>query len=216
VRDPVGVSDPVRVSDPGTYVWYAAYGTNLSTERLGCYVAGGRPPGAARHYDGCRDPSPPRDHRPIELTGRLAFAGEAGVWGGGMAFFVPGGEGVVHARAYLLRLEQLGDLVAQEARHPVGADLVLAADGGPTRHGFSRTYDVLLDLCELDGHRMLTLTGTRVPTAAAPSAAYVRTMLEGLADGFGLDTEARVGYLAGADGVASRWTVEALRELLPA
>ena len=52
-----------------------------------------------------------------------------------------------------------------------------------------------------------------MPTAAAPSAAYVRTMLEGLADGFGLDTEARVDYLAGADGVASRWTVEALREL---
>ena len=202
--------------DPETYVWYAAYGTNLSPARLSCYVSGGRPPGAARRYDGCRDPSPPRDHRPVEVPGRLSFAGESGVWGGGMAFFVPGGDGVVHARAYLLRLEQLGDLVAQEARHPVGADLVLAADGGPTRHGFSRTYDVLLDLGELDGHRMLTLTGTRVPTAAAPSAAYVRTMLEGLADGFGLDTEARVGYLAGADGVASRWTVEALRELLPA
>ena len=67
-----------------------------------------------------------------------------------MAFFTsdaggPAG-GAVHARAYLLRLEQLGDLVAQEARQPVGTDLVLEPDGRPTRHGLSRTYDVLLDV----------------------------------------------------------------------
>ncbi|WP_299925227.1 histone deacetylase [uncultured Nocardioides sp.] len=204
------------MTDPGTHVWYAAYGTNLSPARLGCYLSGGRPPGAARDYDGCRDPSPPRAHRPVKLPGRLSFAGESGVWGGGMAFFVPGGDGVVHARAYLLGLDQLGDLVAQEARRPVGADLVLAADGRPTRHGLSRTYDVLLDLGELDGHRLLTLTGTRVPAAAAPSAAYVRTMLEGLTDGFGLDADARAGYLAAADGVAPRWSIEALRRMLPA
>lgn len=202
--------------DPGAYVWYAAYGTNLSTARLGCYVSGGRPPGAARRYDGCRDTSPPRDHRPLQLAGRLSFAGESGVWGGGMAFFAAGGGGVVHARAYLLRLQQLGDLVAQEARRPVGTDLVLTADGSPTRHGLSRTYDVLVDLGELDGHRMLTLTGTSVPAANAPSAAYVRTMLEGLADGFGLDADARVAYLAAADGVAPHWSAEALRRMLPA
>ena len=204
------------MTDPGTYVWYAAYGTNLSAARLGCYLAGGRPPGAARRYDGCRDPSPPRDQRPVELRGRLSFAGESGVWGGGMAFFTSAGDGVVHARAYLLRLEQLGDLVAQEARRPVGADLVLAADRAPTRHGLSRVYDVLLDLGELDGHRVLTLTGTTVPAANAPSAAYVRTMLEGLADGFGLDAAACVAYLAAAEGVAPHWTSDALSRMSPA
>ena len=137
-----------------------------------------------------------------------------------MAFFTsdaggPAG-GAVHARAYLLRLEQLGDLVAQEARQPVGTDLVLEPDGRPTRHGLSRTYDVLLDVGELDGHRMLTLTGSRVPPARAPSPSYVRTMLEGLADGFGLDADARVAYLAAADGVAPRWTAQTLRRMLPA
>ena len=204
------------MTDPAPYVWYAAYGTNLSTARLGCYISGGRPPGAARRYDGCRDPSPPRDHRPVELRGRLSFAGESGVWGGGMAFFTPGAHGVVHARAYLMRLGQLGDLVAQEARRPIGADLVLAADGAPTRHGLSRTYDVLLDLGELDGHRVLTLTGTTVPTANAPSEAYVRTMLEGLVDGFGLDADACITYLAAAEGVAPHWTSDALHRMLPA
>ena len=204
------------MSEAETYVWYAAYGTNLSPARLGCYVSGGRPLGAARHYDGCRDPSPPRAVRPVGLPGRLSFAGESGVWGGGMAFFVPSGDGVVHARAYLMRLEQLGDLVAQEVRRPIGADLVLATDGKPTRHGLSRTYDVLLDLGEIDGHRLLTLTGTRLPRPAAPSAAYVRTMLEGLGDGFGLDADDRVIYLATAGGVAPHWTVDALRRMSPA
>jgi len=131
-----------------------------------------------------------------------------------MAFFVPSRDGVVHARAYLLRLEQLGDLVAQEARRPVGADLVLATGGAPTRHGLSRTYDVLLDLGELDGHRLLTLTGTLLPAAAAPSAAYLRTMLEGLADGFGLDADDLIVYLAAA-GVAPHRTVDVLRGMSP-
>ena len=200
----------------GPLVWYVAYGTNLSTARLACYLSGGRPPGADRRYDGCRDPSPPQDARPVELRGRLSFAGESSVWGGGMAFFTSATGGVVHARAYLLRLEQLGDLVAQEARRPVGAELVLETDGRPTRHGLSRTYDVLLDVGALDGHRMLTLTGSRVPPARAPSAAYVRTMLEGLADGFGLDADDLIVYLAAADGVAPHWTVDALRRMLPA
>jgi len=202
------------VRDGGPYVWYAAYGTNLSPARLACYLSGGRPPGALRHYDGCRDPSPPRDHRPVELRGRLSFAGESGVWGGGMAFFTPGADGVVHARAYLLRLEQLGDVVAQEARRPAGADLVLADDRSPIRHGLSRVYDVLVDVGDLEGHRMLTLTGTTVPPANAPAASYVRTMLEGLADGFGLDADERVAYLAAADGVSPPWTVDALDRML--
>jgi hypothetical protein len=202
------------VRDGGPYVWYAAYGTNLSPARLACYLSGGRPPGALRHYDGCRDPSPPRDHRPVELRGRLSFAGESGVWGGGMAFFTPGADGVVHARAYLLRLEQLGDVVAQEARRPAGADLVLADDRSPIRHGLSRVYDVLVDVGDLEGHRMLTLTGTTIPPTNAPSAPYVRTMLEGLADGFGLDADERVAYLATADGVSPPWTVDALDRML--
>jgi hypothetical protein len=212
----VQAGDTAHVTGGGPLVWYAAYGTNLSTARLSCYLSGGRPPGAARLYEGCRDPSPPQDVRPVELRGRLSFAGESSVWGGGMAFLASSADGVVHARAYLLRLEQLGDLVAQEARQRVGADLVLEVDGRPTRHGLSRTYDVLLDVGELDGHRMLTLTGSSVPPANAPSASYVRTMLEGLADGFGLDADARVAYLAAADGVSPRWTAQTLRRLLPA
>ena len=196
------------------YVWYAAFGSNLSVPRMTAYLAGGRPTGARRHYDGCRDPSPPVDTRVITLEGRLSFGGESRVWGGGMAFFTPG-EGLVHARAYLVRVQQLGDLVAQESRHPVGVDLVLA-QSGPTLHGLSKVYDVLLDLGLLEGHRLLTLTSSEPHPAAPPSAAYLRTMLDGLGDGFGLDASARVAYLGAAEGVTPAWTREELGRLASA
>ena len=194
-------------------IWYAAFGSNLSTERLSCYLSGGTPRGATRVYEGCRDPAPPREQRVITLAGSLRFAGASSVWGGGTLFYDPRGEGEVHARAYLLRLEQFGDLVAQETRQPVGRTLVLAATGA-TRHGFSQVYDVVLDLGELDGHRLVTLSSTRDHSTSPPSEAYVRMLLSGLADGFALDGEARVDYLARIDGMAPVWTEETLRRLV--
>jgi hypothetical protein len=194
-------------------VWYASFGTNLSRARLGCYLAGGMPVGARRAYEGCRDRTGPRDHRTLDLRGHLRFAGESTVWGGGMAFYSPDDEGTVHARAYLLRLEQLVDLVAQESRHPVGTTLVLA-DAGHTRHGLSKVYDLVMDLGQLDGHRLLTLSASRYHPPNPPSGAYVRTMADGLSDGFDLDADALVAYLASAVGMLPAWTPGTLRELL--
>ena len=193
-------------------VWYAAFGSNMSSARLACYLAGGVLHGTSRVYEGCRDPTPPREHRSITIPGRLRFAGESSVWGGGMAFYTPGDEGAVHARAYLLSLEQLADLVAQETRQPVGRTLVLA-EHGPTRHGMSHIYDVVLDLGELDGHRLLTLSSSRDHPANPPSAAYLRTMMDGLAEGFALDIEEQIAYLAGLPGMAPTWTADELRRL---
>lgn len=201
------------MSDDDPLVWYASFGSNLSRARLGCYITGGTPVGARRAYEGCRDRTPPREHRTLAISGHLRFAGESSVWGGGMAFYSPAGGGTVHARAYLLRLEQLVDLVAQESRHPVGTALVLA-EAGPTRHGLSAVYDVLMDLGELDGHRLLTLSASRHHPLNPPSGAYVRTMADGLSDGFDLDADARVAYLASAEGMLPTWTPEAVRELL--
>ncbi len=97
-------------------VWYVAYGSNLGTDRFRCYLAGGRPDGGTRTYAGCRDPSDPAGTFSLELPGALLFAGESGVWGGGMAFFDPEGESSVACRAYLLTAEQFADVAAQEMR----------------------------------------------------------------------------------------------------
>jgi hypothetical protein len=50
--------------------------------------------------------------------------------------------------------------------------------------------------------------------AVAPSAAYLTTILAGLADGFGLDPEGRVDYLLRARGVAPTWERPDLMALL--
>lgn len=200
------------MSDPDQLVWYAAYGTNLSRARMACYLEGGRPPGASRSDEGCRDPTPPRESRALTLAGSVRFAGRSGMWGGGMAFYTPGHTGEVRLRAYLLRLEQLGDLVAQETRHPVGRTFSLAPEGS-TRHGLSEVYDLVLDLGVLDGRRLLTLSSSRDHPANPPSSAYVRTMFDGLADGFGMRPEARIVYLAGLGGIQPPWTPEELRRL---
>ena len=193
-------------------VWYAAFGSNMSSARLACYLAGGVPRGTTREYEGSRDPTPPREVRSLTLPGRVRFAGDSSVWGGGTAFYAPGDRGAVHARAYLLTLEQFGDLVAQETRHPVGRSLVLARSG-PTRHGMSRVYDVVLDLGRLDGHRLLTLSSSADHPVKPPSAAYLRTLMDGLAEGFGLGVEEQVAYLAGLAGMSPAWTAETLRRL---
>ena len=201
------------MSDPDELVWYAAFGTNLSQARMACYLEGAQPPGASRADEGCRDPTPPREVRTLTIPGSVRVGGRSGKWGGGMAFYVPEGEGEVHVRAYLLRWEQLCDLVAQETRQPVGRSFALAASG-PTRHGMSEVYDVVLDLGTLEGRRLVTLSSSRTHPSNPPTAAYVRTMLEGLADGFGLTEEASIEYLAGLDGMEPVWSAAELRRLL--
>ncbi len=104
-------------------IWYLGYGSNLNRARFACYVEGGTPSGAGRTYAGCRDRTPPRETTALTVPGRLTFAGESTVWGGGMAFLDPGGDSEVHGRAYLVTEEQLADVAEQEPRYD-------SADGG--------------------------------------------------------------------------------------
>ncbi len=194
-------------------VWYVAYGSNLHAARFNCYISGGRPPGARRTYLGCRDQSPPRLHVGIQLAGGLTFAGESTVWGGGMAFYSPHADGELAARAYLLTFGQLSDVVSQEVRRPVGNDLSL--DGGvdhqwPTK---SHVYETFLRLEDRDGLPMFTITSLQNLAPTPPSAAYLRTMLNGLGEAFGWTEDARVQYLLRARGVTPTWSANRLAEL---
>ncbi len=116
----------------------------------------------------------------LDLPGTLVFSGRSRVWGGGMAFHDLTGPGTVVARAYRLTFGQLSDLVSQESRHPVGRDLARGrppmAPGARRRRSTRRWRH----LGERDGLPMLTLTSRRPLDVAAPSAAYLRTILRGL------------------------------------
>lgn len=209
----IGDTADLATEDP---VWYLAYASNLSRRRFRAYLEGGRPEGSRREYQGCRDATPPRDSRAMWRPGALWFAGTSRVWRGGLAFYDPSEEGVVVARAYLVSFGQFSDVVAQEARLEGGADLV--RDDGGRLVALSSVYDNILELEPYDGVPVMTMTartGSSGPPVA-PSAAYLTTILAGLADGFDLDPDAQVDYLLRARGVAPTWDRAGLLALMAA
>lgn len=191
-------------------VWYVAYGSNLRSERLACYLEGGRPPGARRTYTGCRDRTAPRAHAALALPGTLGFGGSSGVWGGGAAFYDPHSPGQTAARAYLLTPGQLSDVVAQETRRPVGEDLELHPPRAHRTVPSAGLYDTVLHLGERDSLPAYTLTAAQPPETAAPAPAYLRTIVAGLAEAWGWGPETCATYLLRARGVGPTWSRRSL------
>jgi hypothetical protein len=191
-------------------VWYVAYGSNMRAARFGCYISGGRPRGARRTYLGCRDRSPPHRDVGVHLAGRLTFAGTSTVWGGGMAFYHPHADGELAARAYLLTFGQLSDVVAQEARRPVGSNLALDTGVDGRWAAPSSVYETLLHAGDRDGLPMLTITSLQNLEPTPPSGPYLRTMFDGLGEAFGWTADDRVRYLLRARGVTPAWTASRL------
>jgi hypothetical protein len=149
----------------------------------------------------------------IRVAGGLTFAGSSTVWGGGIAFFDPRADGELVARAYLLTFGQLSDVVAQETRRPVGDDLALGGEVDRRWALPSAAYETLLQVDDRDGLPMFTITSLQNLDPAPPSAAYVRTMLDGLGEAFGWTVDERVDYLLRAPGVTPTWTADGLVEL---
>ncbi len=190
-----------------TSVWYVSYGSNMSSERLACYLEGGCPPGGSRANPGAHDPSPPRRDVPVDLPGALYFAGDSPQWGGGVAFYDHEATGPTAARAYLVTAEQFADIAAQEMyRVPEPGDplaeVVLGGLGGEgSRHhvGPGR-YETLVEVGRRDGLPMLTFTsphGRDAVAHAAPSPAYVAMLATGLRESRGWGHERVEAYVAG-------------------
>ncbi|WP_370466523.1 histone deacetylase [Streptacidiphilus sp. PB12-B1b] len=161
----------------------------MHAARLACYLSGGRPPGGARTYPGCRDPRPPARTLPVTLPGRLYFALESAVWTGGMAFYDPFDPGTMPARAYLVTVEQFADVAAQEMHREPGGELDLSGvlSGGRAVLGPGR-YETLVCPGLLEGRPVLTFTaGCRSAEAElnAPSAGYLRHLSAGLREAHG-------------------------------
>jgi hypothetical protein len=194
-------------------VWYVAYASNMSARRLQCYLEGGRPPGARRTYQGCRDPAPPTRDVGLTFPGARVFAGRSSVWGGAMAFYDASAENEVAARGFRVTFGQLSDLVSQEARQPVGRDLTPAQEAGrpwPTPSGI---YESVVYLGDREGDPTFCLTTHRALDPAPPSAAYLRTILVGLHEAFGWTVQESARYLLRADGVAPTWSEDRIAAL---
>ncbi|MFI1866893.1 histone deacetylase [Streptomyces jumonjinensis] len=209
---------PPGPPDPPSRVWYASYGSNMDADRLRCYLAGGRPSGSAKTHPGCRNPSDPERSVPIELPGTLYFAGESPLWTGGRAFYDPGAEGRVWARAHLITAGQFSDIAAQEMYRDPGDDLDLrtALARGRDSLGPGR-YETVVCPGFLGGLPVLTFTSPGRCTDVAwtrPSAVYLRHLASGLLAAGCWSAPAVARYLSRAPGAAGSWTPEEIAGLM--
>jgi hypothetical protein len=198
-------------------IWYASYGSNMSTDRLACYLTGGCPPGATRTFPGARDQTLPTDIRPLELAGCVYFAWHSPTWDGGIAFYDPDGPGSSVGRAYKLTLGQLSDLLEQEMHRDPGIDHDLSEllDEGVAVVGDGR-YESLHVVGELEGEPVVTFTSPESMHAAdhnEPSAAYLAIMAKGLVEGHEWEADRVAAYLLDRPGIGS-WDDAGIRALV--
>lgn len=185
------------------HVWYVSYGSNMCRDRMVCYLEGGCPRGGSRANPGARDKRPPRRTVPVELPGRIYFAGESPQWGGGVAFYdhdTPGGAAAV---AYLVTAGQLADIALQEMYrlptdgHPLEAVLLSPLEGGRHRLGPGR-YETLVEVGRRDGAPMLTFTsphGAGHVEHTDPAPAYAAMLAAGLRESRGWGDREIAAYL---------------------
>lgn len=198
-------------------VWYAAYGSNLSRDRLMYYLAGGQPVGAARSYPGARDRSEPRDERTVELPGEVYFAWESSTWGGGVAFYDAVGSGPSIGRAYLVTAAQFADIAAQEMHRPIGLDLDLTAfkEGASAISLGPGRYETLQLICRSDDQPVITFSSeTRHRHYNAPVGRYLQLMARGIAQSHHWSLDQIVEYLLTRPGTDLAWNVETLRSAI--
>ena len=192
-----------------TSVWYVSYGSNMSADRLACYIEGGRPPGGSRVTPGARDRTLPTRSVPVDLPGRLYFAGESPQWGGGVAFYDHAATGDpaagTAARGYLVTAGQLADIAAQEMyRVPQEGDpleeIVLGElEGGRHEAGPGR-YETLVEVGRHEELPLLTFTsphGHEHVEHTQPSDPYLDTLRTGLQESRGWEEHQVTSYFDG-------------------
>lgn len=173
----------------GAFVWYVAYGSNLSSTRFARYLAA------------CRDPSPPWRWAPVEVPHRLLFARTSARWGGGGVAFLdpkPSPEARTRGRAWLLTRLQFADVLAQECGLPVGSVEVPALDGGCIIARPGHWYGCVVPIGQQEGWPMVTFTDEAAGdlVLSAPGSAYRATVAEGLAESHGLTPAEADSYIA--------------------
>ena len=186
-------------------VWYVSYGSNMCAARMSCYLSGGTAHGSCGSTPGALDPTPAQASAGVWLPGQVYFAGHSALWGGAPAFYDPTRPGPSPARAYLVTAAQFADVLAQENGHaPTGTalDLATALTTGQSRVNPGR-YGVLHRVGDRDGYPMLTFTAPwtlEQADLAAPSPAYMATLVAGLAQGHGWDTATAAAHLGALPG----------------
>jgi len=203
------------------YLWYAAFGSNISWRRFETYLAGGSPPLLSSVTErGSRDRQPPTASEPMAVDHELYFGHTSRRWGGGVAVLDAdtrsSSAGPTLCRLYRITVQQFEDVHCQEnaAEHPQPLRLHRLLERGRMLQ-YEANYGLALVLGEHgDGLPIVTITTPRRVEAQAPGPAYLRTIAAGLVASMGLTTEDLVSYFLRKQGVASQWDASTLTRLL--
>lgn len=201
------------------YIWYACYGSNLLEERFTCYISGGRPEGSFRTYTGCTNRSLPKASKPIKIKAELYFAKHSQTWsGGGAAFIRPDENSLTLGKMYLITAEQFNELVKQEIRFEgkLEIDLALAVKNGFLITKPESWYGKILYLGSEKGKPIFTFTNIDFLETEinAPNEHYLKKIILGLRETYGLKDEQILNYLFSKKGLEGSVFKEELRELI--
>ena len=160
------------------YVWYAAYGSNISEERFNYYIKGGMCSSNGVPYNGCSDKSDWLETKTQKFKGRMYFGNESQSWGGkGVAFYDKNGDIEVQMKLYKITRGQLDDIRLQE---------------GPSDMWYGNMVFLGLDD---DGTEIYTLTSKERHLHNEPSAEYFALIKNALQKHCGYDAKSALLYL---------------------
>lgn len=149
------------------YVWYVSYGSNMLRERLMCYIEGGSFKGSTER-DECKDTTPPVAVKNFELPHGMYFGNRSSSWqGGGVSFLDMDNAGKALGVAYLMTRDQFDHVAAQE-------------NGGKSPHESNGWYTDVIDLGEMDGFEVKTLTNRDPRPYNRPCQDYLDTVARGI------------------------------------
>ena len=161
------ISELERIPAWKDYVWYVSYGSNMLEERFLCYINGGSFEGSTSR-DACRDTTPPRAVKTIEIPHDMYFGNSSGSWEDcGVSFIDTTKKGNALAVAYLLTREQFDHVAAQE-------------NGGIPPHQSMGWYTDIIDLGTMDGIGVKTITNNVLRPYNEPCEDYLNTLRRGI------------------------------------
>ena len=150
------------------YVWYVSYGSNMLHERFMCYIEGGSY-AESRYHPPCDDTTPPLAVKAIEMPYAMYFGNRSGSWQGkGVSFLDVSENGKSFGVAYLITREQFNHVVYRE-------------NSGRLQDAGCGWYEDTIDLGEMNGFEVKTITNIVLRDYNEPCEDYLHTLFEGIA-----------------------------------
>ena len=149
------------------YLWYVSYGSNMLYERFMCYIKGGSYHGS-RYHPPCEDTTSPVAVKAISLPHSMYFGNFSGSWHGSGVSFLDVTEPVkALGVAYLITKKQFEHVCRREN------------DGREPEPGYG-WYEDIIDLGEMDGFKVRTITNRELRDYNEPSPDYLETLSDGI------------------------------------